>query len=285
MLGAWFLNTKVFFIEIISEFQSKRIRDMGAALAFYSSLSLAPLCVILVTVIGLVYGKAAAKGLIVETTQGWIGADSAAVIERMIQSASQPFSGLLASLISIGVLILGASGVYLQLQDTLNLIFEAKPRESRPFVQIIKRRALAFSLVLFTGSFLMISVLLSSIVAGMTRYLSQKLMWIGIVLQYTDLAVSIFLTTSFFALLFKLLPEKAIAWRPVLLGALVSALLFTFGKSLIAAYIGHTSVGSVFGAAGSLVALLLWIYYTAQIIFLGAVSAHCWAKGFNRIAK
>ncbi|MDD2711428.1 MAG: YihY/virulence factor BrkB family protein [Simplicispira sp.] len=245
--------------------------SMGAAIAYYTVFSLAPLLVIVIAVAGAVFGREAVQGEIVGQLQGLIGREGAIVVQGLIKSASEPTKGLVAGLISIGVLLVGATTVFAELQSALDRIWHV-PEQQKPsgIWAVLRARILSFGLILGLAFLLMVSL---SVSAGISAFGS----WAGalfpgweVLLQGINMALSVVVTTVLFAMIFKFMPSVPIGWRDVWVGAIVTAVLFEAGKFFIGLYLGKSGVNESFAAAGSLVVLLAWVYYAAQIFLLGA---------------
>jgi membrane protein len=251
---------------------------LGAAVAFYSLLSFAPLLVLMTALIALVFGHQSAEGALINEARQIIGDKGAETVEALLKSAQKPASGVFASLVAFATLLFGASGVFAELQDALNLIWGATPQTSTGFFGLVKQRVFSFGMVLSVGFLLLGSLLLSTGLAYIGRYLGDLFTIPTAVLQTINFVGSFFVITMLFALMFKYVPSVKVAWRYVRVGALGTALLFTLGKFLLGVYLGKASVGSTYGAAGSLVAVIVWIYYSAQIFFFGAEFTHVYAE-------
>jgi membrane protein len=258
-----------------------RAQRLGASLAFYTTLALAPLTLITIAVAGYFYGEEAARGGIVNQIEHLVGKDGAVAIEALIQKASEPHQSRLATVISIGLLLFGATSVFAELKDSLDTIWEVKRKPGLGIWLIVKTQLLAFAVVVGTGFLLLVSLLLTAVLTALTHWFAQWLpvpVWTAYLL---DLLVSFLVITFLFALIFKLLPDVTVGWKDVWIGAVFTAVLFMIGKSLIGAYIGSASVGSIYGAAGSLVVVLVWTYYSSQILFFGAELIRAYAKYFD----
>lgn len=243
---------------------------MGAALAFYTALSLSPLLIISFSLISLVYGDDAARGLLQYQLRDLLGKDGAEVAQGILASSRDETTGIIAMVVGFFTLFLGASGVFGELQDALNIVWDVKAKPGRAVVEIIRTRFLSFAMVLGTGFLLLVSLLMSAAVAAIGTYATGVLPQFAPLMEILNSSVSFAVVTLMFALIFKVLPDAHIAWTDVWFGALITAALFTIGKIAIGIYIGHAGVGSGFGAAGSLIALLVWVYYAAQILLFGA---------------
>lgn len=263
------------------EWSEDRAPRLGAALAYYTVFSLVPLLMVVIAIAGFVFGEEAARGEILRQVSGLVGEKSGTMIQDMLQNASEPKNGIMGSLIGIGTLLLGASGVFGQLQDALNTVWEVKPKPGRGFMGLIRDRFLSLVTVVGTGFLLMVSLVLSALLSAMGKALSGYLPAPESVLQAINFVLSFGVTALLFAMIFKILPDVRIQWRDVWVGAVVTALLFTIGKLLIGLYLGKTDVASVFGAAGSLVILLVWIYYSSQILLYGAEFTKVYADRYG----
>jgi membrane protein len=282
-----FSPVTAFLREVLQKWSSDNALTLGAALAYYTIFSIAPLLVLAIAVAGLVFGRAAAQGEIVTQIQGMLGPSGAELIESMIQRASEPTSGVIATVISLLTMFFGASGVFGQLQGSLNRIWGADGSRRKGMKGQLQRRAASFSMILGIGFLLFVSLALSALISGLHGFIDEYLTVPSELLSLANLTVSFLIVTALFAMIFKLLPDARIEWRDVWLGAVVTALLFTIGKSLIGLYLGRAGVTSVYGAAGSLVLVLLWVYYSSQLLFLGAELTEVYSRryGSRRVAE
>jgi membrane protein len=270
-----------FLREVAKEWSDDNALTLGAALAYYTIFSLAPLLVLVLAIAGLVFGRAAAQGELVAQIQGAVGPAGAELIESMIEHASKPSSGLVATAISLVTMFFGASGVFGQLQGSLNQIWGATTARRTGVKGQLQRRAASFSMILAIGFLLLLSLAISALISGLHDIIDLYLTVPSQVLSITNAAVSFLIVTALFAMIFKLLPDARIEWRDVWLGAFVTALLFTVGKLAIGIYLGRAGVASVYGAAGSLVLVLLWVYYSAQLLFIGAEFTEVYSRRFG----
>jgi membrane protein len=241
----------------------------GAAIAFYAATSIAPVLLIMVAIAGMAYGRAAAENAISAELGSLMGAQTASVLQTAIANAAGKSSGIIATLIGIATLMATASGVFGEMQSTLNVIWKTKPAGTTTS-RLIKARALSLGLVAALGFLLMVSLVVSAGLTAFGQYLNARLPWGTVIMAALNGTVSIALTAVLFAAIYKVLPDRDLQWRDVAIGAIVTAILFTLGKSLIGWYIGSSAVASTYGAAGALIVLLLWVYYSAQIFLLGA---------------
>jgi membrane protein len=235
-----------------------KVMRMSAAIAYYTVLSVAPLLVIVMAIAGLVFGREAVQGQLVEQFKGFVGDEGAQALQTMIAHASDPGSGTSALVVGILMLLFGASGVFTELQDSLNTIWEVAPKPGRTLMVMIRDRFLSFAMVLGTGFLLLVSLAISTALAALTAWMG--LGHIGVVGQALSFLISFAVITLLFAMIFKFLPDVKIGWRDVWIGAVATALLFSLGKWLIGLYLGQASVGSAYGAAGSLVVFVVWAY-------------------------
>jgi membrane protein len=243
---------------------------LGASVAFYTLLSFAPLLVLTVAVIGLVFDPQKAQSGVIDQARQMIGAREADTVKSLLATAQKPSSGLIASVIAFVTLLFGASGVFTELRDALNIIWDAEPKNESGLMGMLKARLFSFGMVLSVGFLLLVSLIISAALAFLGKFFSGLIPLPEFIFQLINFAVSFGVITLLFALLFKFVPARHIPWRDVGVGAIGTALLFTVGKLLLALYLGKASVGSAYGAAGSLVAVIVWVYYSAQIFFFGA---------------
>lgn len=255
---------------------------LAAALAYYTIFSLAPMLIIAIAVAGLIWQRDAVQTAVMNQIGGLVGPTGSEFIADLLQGASNPAQGTVAAIIGIVTLLYGALGVFNALHEALNTIWEVKEEETKGLWNSIKKvilsRFLSFTMVLGIGFMLLVSLVLSAAISALGTWIGGLLPFHEVILQIINFLLSIAIITVFFALIFKVLPDADIAWRDVWVGAFFTALLFTIGRTLIGLYLGSSAVGSSFGAAGSLVLLLLWIYYSAQILFFGAEFTQVYAN-------
>jgi len=256
--------------ETFQQWQEDKASRIAAALAYYAVFSISPLLVIAIAIAGTFFGQDTAQEQITEQLTALVGEDGVKPILMALNNISQPKIRGVASLISIGVLLLGASGIFAQLQDALNTVWKVTPQPGQGLLPFIRKRVSSFFMVLAIGFLLMLSLILSAVVATLSRYRTDFLPGSSILWENLDFVVSLGLMTFLFCLMFKYVPDVKIAWKDVVVGAVITAVLFLFGKFLLGVYLSQGSLGSAYGAAGSLIVLLAWIYYSAQIILLGA---------------
>lgn len=253
---------------------------LGAALAFYTILSMAPLVILVVAVVALVFGHSTAQEELLNQVREMIGPQGAEAVRATIDHAREPSSGLIASLIGLLTLFFGASGVFTELRSALNTIWEVPPSPDESVVAWLRQRVFSFGMVLAIGFLLLVSLVLSAALAAAGKFFGDLLPLPEVVLNSANFVVSLLGIAILFGLIFKYVPDKKIAWPEVRTGALATAFLFTVGKTLIGLYLGKTGVGSAYGAAGSVIVVIVWVYYSAQIFFFGAEltrTLHLWA--------
>ena len=260
--------------------------SMGAAISYYTVFSIAPLLLIVIAVAGLVWGREAVQGEIVGQLSGMIGKEGATGVQALIESANQPAKGLVATAISLVVLVIGATTVFAELQSALDRIWlvPQSPKVSGIW-SVLRSRVLSLGFILGLGFLLLVSLVSSAGIAAMGSWAGGLLPGWETLLQLINMVFSLVFSTVLFAMIFKIMPQARIAWRDVWVGAGVTAVLFEIGKTLISLYIGKSSVTSSFAAAGSLVVLLVWVYYSAQIFLLGAEFTWVYANAYGSLAK
>jgi membrane protein len=242
---------------------------MGAALAFYCAFSLAPLLMIVIAIAAAVFGADAARGAIVEELSGIVGPVAAEAIQELLKAAKEPATGLFATVVGLVTLLVGATTVLVELQDDLDYIWKAPARSG--VVTMLRARLLSFLIILAIGFILLVTQLLSGAVTAFGDYLTPYFPDVALrLLKVANFLFSLAIVTVLFAILYKWLPNVRIAWRDVWFGALATAILFSVGRIAIGFYLGRSAIASAYGAAGTLIALLLWLYYSAQIFLLGA---------------
>jgi membrane protein len=251
---------------------------MGAALAYRTAFALAPLAVVAVAIAGLVFGEQAARGQLSRQVQEAVGPTIAKAIEEIVRQTHDGGASTLATLVGVVVLLIGAAGLFAQLQTSLNTIWGVAPRPRRRFLEIIKDRLLPFLEVLIIGALLLLALAIETTLTVLARYLGPEEIPGGVYLwRAVDLIVSLGLLTLLFATLYKVLPDVCIDWGDVWVGAAVTAVLFSIGNYLIGLYLGYSSISSAYGAAGSLVVILLWVYYSSQVFLFGAEFTRAYA--------
>jgi len=243
---------------------------MGGALAYYTLFSIAPVLIIVIAVAGFFLGAEAARGEIVTQLQGLLGKDGATAVQALLESTSEPEEGLLATITSVLLLLVGATTVFAELQSDLDRIWRAETKPIGGVWALLRARLLSFGMILVLAFLLLVSLVISAALSALGKWWGGWFEGWAVLLEILNFVVAFAITTGLFALIYKLLPRVDIAWHDVWIGATVTALLFAVGKFLIGLYIGQSGVASGFGAAGSFVVLLVWVYYSTQIFLLGA---------------
>jgi membrane protein len=257
-------------VDVFGAWSEDRAQRMGAALAYYSVFSLAPLLVLAIAIGSLAFDRDVTRTAMLREIQNTIGEPAASALDAMMKNVQGHNHRSWAAVFGIAALLIGASGVFSELQDSLNTIWKVKPREGRGFLEILRERFLSFAVVLGSGFLLLVSLVVTALLSALGDWAANSLPGGATLWKIVNSAVSFASITFLFALIFKLLPDVRIPWRPVWIGAAVTALLFTLGKFAIGAYLGQSAVSTVFGAAASLVIILVWVYYASQIVLLGA---------------
>ena len=261
--------------ETFNDYLEDNALSRGAAIAYYTILSIGPVLVICIAIAGLVFGQEAATGAMVGQLRGMMGDQAAELIQTTIKSASNKSSGILATIIGLVTLLVTASGVFGEMQSALNAIWKAEPKGG--LSAIVKARAASLGLVATMGFLLLVSLVVSAGLHALGDYLNRFLPGAEVLLQVLNFVISLVMVSLLFAAIYKILPDRQLKWRDVGVGAVATALLFTVGKTLIGLYIGSTAIASSYGAAGALVIVLVWIYYSSQIFLLGAEFTKVWA--------
>jgi membrane protein len=259
--------------------------SMSAALTFYAILSLVPVLIVATAVAGLGFWQKLAEAEALRQIQAVLGETSARVLRAAILSANRPALGAIAGTIGIGTILVGASGAFIELQDALNKIWRVEPKSRSILLDAIKQRSLSFILVLFTGFLLLLSLISSAALGAVQRFMGHVLPWPVFLLELVDFLLSFGVITLLLAMIFKVLPNTQIAWSDVWIGAAIASLLFTIGKLLIGLYLAGSAVTSTYGAVSSPLVILVWIYYSAQILIFGAEVTHVYANKHGSRAK
>jgi membrane protein len=256
-------------------------QSMGAALAYYTMLSIAPFLLIVISLAGMIFGVEAARGEIAAQLQGLMGREGAEAVQKLLESASKPAESMTAAVAGLVLLLVGATSVFAELQDALDRIWRAPKRSRRGIWSLLRARLLSFGTIAGISFLMMVSLVVSAALAAIGKLWGPRFSdWQSLV-AVVNVVFSYVLTTTVFAMIYKVMPRVKVAWRDVFIGATVTALLFTIGKSLIGLYIGRSGLTSGFGAAGSLVMAMVWVYYSAQIFLLGAEFTWAYALTFG----
>ena len=253
------------FNEWVRDHDSRR----GAALAFYTVFSLAPILIIAIAIAGLFFGEQAARGEIVAQVSGLIGPDGARAVQAMIENAARPGAGAKAAVVGIVTLLIGATSALTELKADLDEIWGAAPEKMRGIWYFVRKRLLSFGLILALGFLLLVSLAFSAILTALAKHWGAYDVT-SLLLQTLNFIIGFALVIALFSMIYKILPAERIAWRDVIIGAVMTALLFSVGKLLIGVYIGNSAIASSYGAAGSVILVLVWVYYSAQIFLFGA---------------
>lgn len=269
--------------ETVDEWLDDNASSRAAAVAFYTLISLAPLLLIVVAISGFVFGEQAANGELYNQMRGMMGDESAKMIQATIENARENMkAGFIASIVNVGVLLFGATGVFAELQDALNSMWGVAAKKDEKtkttILNYLRKRLLSFAMVLVIAFLLLVSLVVSAVIASLTGALDGVVPGFSWVWQPVNLAISFCATTVLFAMMYKVLPDAMVRWRDTLIGASVTSLLFTVGKLGIGLYLGNASFSSTYGAAGAIVVAVVWVYYSAQILFFGAEFTQVYAK-------
>lgn len=254
------------------EWNNRDAPRMGAALAFYSILSLAPLLILIVGICALVFGAAGAQQQLLEQFRAMVGTEGARAVEAVLSSAQKPASGIIASVFGLATLLFGASGVFVELRAALNSLWDLKRETTASGLwSFLKDRFFSVGIVLAIGFLLLVSLVISAALGAAGKFFADLGFLPPAVWEVVNVIISLAVVAGLFALIFRFVPDTRLPWRVIGGGAVLTAILFTLGKTVIGIYLGKAGVGSAYGAAGSLVVLVVWIYYSAQIFFFGAV--------------
>jgi membrane protein len=265
--------------------------QLAAALSYYTLFSLGPLLLIATAIAGALFGRDAANGELLNQIGGMVGADTASVIAKVLASTRYPSANIFVSIVGIVALLLGATGVFIELRTDLNMLWDVKATESSSGVWgIVRERLLSFSLVIAVGFLLLVSLVMSAALAAMDKYFTGFLPLPDLLMRGASVLVSFVLVSLLFALIFRVLPSVTLKWRDVALGAVITALLFNIGKIGIGLYIGRSAVASAYGASASIIVLLVWTYYSSLILFFGAsltraVATDCGRREMNPVSR
>lgn len=273
-----------FVREVVRYWSRDNAPRLAAALAYYAVLAGAPLLVVSMAVADLVFGQKAVDGQLAWEIQNFVGGEAAQAIQSAIQSSHQPSAGIIATVLSIATLIVGASSVIVELHDALNLVWDVQPPQEstwRSLFRMLKERFFSSLIILGAGSLLLISLLISAIVAAVAKFLGPALPTSPLLLRSAEFTTSFLVVTLLFAAIYKLIPDVRLKWSDVAIGASVTSLLFTIGKQLIALYLVRVGFESTYGAAWAAVLLLVWVYYSAQLFFLGAEFTKVYARRYG----
>jgi len=271
------------FVGAVAGWWNDDVPRMGASLAYYTLFALAPILVVAIAIGGFVFGAEAVRGEIVGQIQGLIGRQGGEAVQAMLEGAARPRTSVLATIAGVLTFFLGATGAFLELQTALDAIWRVKPKEDTSFVRaLVRQRLISFGLVVALGFLLLTSLLVSAALAAIHNYLGNAFPGVVVLWEALNVMVSLGVITLLFALIYKVLPDVRLRWSEVWVGALVTAGLFSIGKLVIGLYLGTASVASTYGAAGSVVVILVWVYYSSQVILLGAEFTRAYVDQFGR---
>lgn len=270
-----------FFKEIYDEWAQDDVVQIAAALAYYAAFAIAPLLVIAIVIAGLVFGQEAVEGQLVDQLGGFVGDSSARVIQRMIASAYQTSAGIVATVIGIGTLLFASSRLFFQLKKGLNDMWGADTYIEQGIWRQIKQRFFSVVMVLGTGFLLLVSLIVSSLITAAVSYFRNLVEGLDFLWQVINFATGLSVTTLIFAMIYRYVPDVRVAWKDVIIGSLFTALLFTIGQFLLGIYLARGTFSSTYGAAGSFLVILLWVYCSAQILLLGAEFTQVYARRYG----
>jgi membrane protein len=267
--------------ETFNEWQHDKVPILAAALSYYMIFSIAPILILVIAVVGFIVGEQIAQEEVFAQLESFFGSENAASIRTVLQNQFSPSSNITATIIAVVTILFGATTVFAQLKQALNLIWGVEPKPGRGVKSFIQTRILSILMVLGIGFVLLLSLIISSVLSGATTWLEKLLFIPSFVWSLVDLVISLSLTTLLFGQIYRVLPDVRIAWKDVAVGAGITAVLFTIGKSLISLYLGNSSIGSAYGAAGSFVIVLVWIFYSTQIFLFGAEFTQVWSRRYG----
>ena len=271
------------FKRALAGWWNDEVPRLGASLAYYTLFSLAPILVIAIAIGGLVFGEEAVRGEIVGQIQGLLGRRGAEAVQSMLEGAARPSSSVAATVVGVITFFITATGAFLELQTALNTIWRVKPVATGSFFRtLVMQRLISFALVVALGFLLVTSLLVSAALAAVHKYMGNAFPGVVVLWEALNVVVSLGVITLLFAMVYKVLPDVKLTWGDVWIGGLVTAGLFTIGKLLIGLYLGTTSIASAYGAAGSVIVILVWVYYSAQVVLLGAEFTREYVEMFGR---
>ncbi len=265
--------------ETYAKWGAHKSARLAAALAYYTVFSMAPLLIIVIAVAGIFFGAQAAHGQITGQLNALVGHNAAHQIDTMLAAANKPRSGVIAAIIGVVMLVLGASGLVLQLQDALNTVWDVEPKRAGGFLRMVRERLLSLSMLLGLGFLLVVSLVASAVLSALNTYTQSLAPAVGILLQAVNVVLDLGILSLFFAVMYKFLPATEVRWRDVWLGSIMTAVFFVVGQFAITLYLGKMNASSPYGDAGSVMIVLLWVYYSAQLLLFGAEFTRVWATG------
>ena len=272
----------LFLKQVLGDFSDDKALKFSASLSYYTVFSIAPFLAIIISVSGFFFGREAVQGELFPQINGLVGNDAAIQIQQMITHIHLSGKSALAAIVSFVVLIIGATGIFSEIQDSINHIWGLKSKPKRGWLKMIINRLISFSLIISLGFLLMVSLLLNTLVDLLSKKLMQLLPGIGVyVIDIINNCVMFILISFLFGIIFKVLPDARIRWKDVMVGAITTAVLFMIGKFCIGFYLGHSNLGSIYGTAGSIIIVMLWVYYSAVILYFGAEFTKVYAKQYG----
>ena len=265
--------------QVFTEFVEDDILKYSASLAYYTVFSLAPVLIVIISICGVLFGKEAIQGHIYGQIKGLVGGEAAIQVQDTIKNIHLTGNNIFATIVSIIVLLIGATGIFGEVQDSLNKIWGLRLKTRKTWWRLIINRLLSFSLIISIGFIMMVSLILNAIVSAFGTFLARYFSEFSVILvQMIDNVLTFLITTFLFSLMFKMLPDAKIKWKDVLIGGLITSIFFTLGKLAIGYYLGSSNIASVYGAAGSIMIIMVWVYYSSIILYLGAEFTKVYAK-------
>ncbi|MGN6619323.1 MAG: YihY/virulence factor BrkB family protein [Ilyomonas sp.] len=270
------------FKNAFAGFGNDKVTKLSGSLAYYTVFSMGPLLVVIISLCGIFLGREAVEGKVYETLQGFVGNDTAAQLQEIIKNASLQGKNTMAAIIGGATLLISSTTVFAQIQDSINDIWGLKPKPKRGWLKFLQNRFLSFSVIISLGFLLLVSLGISAVIDAFSNHLKSAFPDVAVIIFYIiNLLITLAITTLIFGVIFKVLPDAKITWKDVIAGAIFTAILFMLGKAAISFYIGKSNVGSTYGAAGSLVILLLWVYYSSFILYFGAEFTKAFAMKYG----
>lgn len=265
--------------QVFTEFIEDDILKYSASLAYYTVFSLAPVLIVIISICGALFGREAIQGHIYGQIKGLVGGEAAIQIQDTIKNIHLTGNNIFATIISIIILLIGATGIFGEVQDSLNKIWGLRIKTKKTWWKLILNRLLSFSLIISIGFIMMVSLLLNALVSAFGNFLARYFSELSIIMvQITDSVLTFVITTFLFSMMFKVLPDAKIKWKDVFVGGLITSVFFTLGKLAISYYLGSSNIASVYGAAGSIMIIMVWVYYSSIILYLGAEFTKVYAK-------
>jgi membrane protein len=274
-------ETQALVVAAVNSWLEDRAPSMGAAIAYYTVFSLAPMLILVISIAGLLYDETAAQGAVMAQMRELLGPQGAGAVQTMLASAGRGQGGVIASAVGLTLLALAATTVFGELQASLNVIWKAAPRPGSPVTTLIRIRLVSLALIVGIGFLLLVTLVISASLTALAGYLYSIFPYLDLVMRVVNFALSFGVTTALFAMIYKVLPDTHIGWGDVWIAALTTSFLFTIGKFAISLYIGSSDVASTYGAAGALVIILVWVYYSAQIFMFGAEFSKVYAERYG----